>query len=121
MILFPKQIKTRAYHTVRTKMDVERIWSSGTITANVQNPSGTEITAIAEGSFTEGSLIVYSNVQLSIRNEDTQSTSTFVEVKLNQWAEVVAELLYENYGVLSPLAHYKYIAEPRNLKEVGLA
>lgn len=126
MLLFTKTYKTRYVTVTQNKMDWDKTWEDGTFVGSMQFPKGAlDFTNRDGGSYVDGSVVVYSNTRLETRDEDHPETQgTFVLFSVDNgketWFEVVKELTFQVGSVFSVIDHYKYIAEPRNLKEAGL-
>lgn len=120
-IFFSKEFKRRECTITEVKMDVTRTWTASTFTGSMQFPKGVDYINKQSGSYKDGTLVVYSNTKLNVRNEDNPSEQgTFVCSDEDIWLEITREIPYNMGGVFASIDHYKYVAEPRSKTEVGL-
>lgn len=120
-LLFSKEYNRRDCTLTKTKMDYEKVWTASVFTGSMQFPKGIDYINKPSGSYKDGTLIVYSNTKLAVRNEDnSEEKGTFVLSDEDIWLEITREIPYQMGGIFANLDHYKYVAEPRSKSMVGL-
>ena len=120
-LFFSKEYNRRDCSFVKNKMDYEKVWVASTFIGSMQFPKGIDYINKPSGSYKDGTLIVYSNTKLAVRNEDKpEEQGTFVLSNEDIWLEITREIPYQMGGIFALIDHYKYVAEPRSKSMVGL-